>query len=319
MDAERLQEHKLRNGLQSLLLIAGLGLLCAYPAWLLAGPLGAWLALGLVAFGYVFNPVASPALVMRLYHGEVIHPSAAPRLYRILQALSQRAGLPRVPTLYYLPSRVMNAFTSGDPDNAVIALSDGLLRRMELRELAGVLGHEISHIAHRDTQVMGVADLTARITSYLSLAGVFLLIVNLPLLLFTGMYVDWLAIFILLAAPGVSALLQLALSRNREFEADLYSAELSGDPEALASALDKMERLQGRALETLLLPGQAIPDPSLLRSHPPTRERITRLLDLRERRPLSDLLLRLGAAEPWNEIHYRDCERPRWRRTGIWF
>ncbi len=319
MDKQRLSEHKLRNDLQSLLLIVGLGVLCTYPAWMLAGSFGAWLALLFVATTYVMNPAASPRLIMQLYRGEVITPHGSPHLYSVLKALAERAGLPRTPILYYLPSRLMNAFTSGSPDNAAIALSDGLLRRMDLRELAGVLGHELSHIVHEDTRVMAFADLAARITGYLSFTGLFLLILNLPLLLFTDVYIAWLPILVLLAAPSLSALLQLALSRTREFEADRVSAELTGDPEALASALNKMEHHQGRFLEGLLLPGQRIPDPSLLRTHPPTADRIQRLLDLRETRALYEILPYWNVPDPWNEIDYRDCARPRWHRTGTWF
>lgn len=318
MDPRRLSEHKLHNTLQSLLLILGLGVLCAYPAWLLAGPVGIWLAVPFVATVYFMNPVASPRLVMRMYRGEAIHPQSAPRLYALLEALAARAGLPRVPTLFYLPSRLMNAFTSGSPDNAAIALSDGLLRRMDLRELAGVLGHELSHIAHEDTRVMAFADLAARITSVLSLTGLFLLVLNLPLMLFTEMHIDWLPILVMVAAPGLSALLQLALSRNREYEADRRAAELTGDPEALASALGKMEHYQGRVLEGLLPPGQRIPDPSLLRTHPPTQDRIQRLLDLRKSRPRQEVRP-LWGGDPWNEVDCRDCDRPRWHRTGIWY
>ncbi len=319
MDKQRLSEHKLHNDLQSLLLIVGLGALCTYPAWMLAGPFGAWLALLFVATTYVKNPAASSRLIMQLYRGEAITPHSAPQLYTVLKALAERVGLPQPPVLYYLPSRLMNAFTSGSPGNAAIGLSDGLLRRMDLRELAGVLGHELSHIAHEDTRVMAFADLTARITGYLSFAGLFLLILNLPLLLFTDVSIAWLPILVLLAAPSLSALLQLALSRTREFEADRVSAELTGDPEALASALAKMEHYQGRFLEGLLLPGQRIPDPSLLRTHPPTAERIQRLLDLREKRPLYEILPYWNALDPWNEIDCRDCAHPRWHRTGTWF
>ncbi len=319
MDPRRLSEHKLRNGLQSLLLIIGLGILCAYPAWLLAGPLGAWLALLFVASTYVINPAATPQLVMRLYRGEAIHPHDAPRLYNIVRTMAERAGLPRVPTLFYLPSRLTTAFTTGSPGNAAIALSDGLLRRMDLRELAGVLGHELSHIAHEDIRVMAFADLAARITGYLSLAGLFLLVLNLPLMLFTDRHIDWLPILVLLAAPSLSALLQLALSRNREYEADRGAAVLTGDPEALASALNKMRYSQDRGLEGLLLPGQRIPDPSLLRTHPPTLERIHRLLDLRGQRLPYGILSQWQDPAPWNEIDCRDCAHPRWHRTGIWF
>ena len=321
MDRERLVAHRLRNALHSLLLIGVLSALCAYLAWLLAGTFGLWLALGFVALTFAIMPTASPRLIMRAYRAEPIRPQSAPRLYAILQVLAERAGLARVPTLYYMPTRLLNAFTTGGPDNAAVALSDGLLRRMDLRELAGVLAHELSHIAHDDTRVMAFADLASRVTGMLSLVGQVLLILNLPLLLFADYHIDWLPILVLLAAPSLSALVQLALSRSREYEADRSAAELTGDPEGLASALDKMERVQGGLLERLLLPGSRIPDPSLLRTHPPTIERIRRLLELRGR-PALRSLHRPGAwpqLDPLEDRLCRDCERPRWHRTGFWY
>jgi heat shock protein HtpX len=236
MNPERLAEHRLRNTLQTLLLLATLAALCGYLAWLIIGPLGVWLTLGLVAMVYLNNPAASPRLAMALYRGEPIQPASAPRLYAVLEALARRAGLRRLPQLYYLPTRLLNAFAAGGPDQAAIALSDGMLRRLNLRELAAVLGHELTHVANADTRVMALADLTTRVTGWLSLAGQVLLLINLPLLLFSDYRLDWLPILVLLAAPGLSALVQLALSRNREFEADRGAAELTGDPEALAGA-----------------------------------------------------------------------------------
>jgi heat shock protein HtpX len=321
MNQELLAAHRLRNSLQSLLLVGVLAALCAYLAWLLAGSFGMWLALGFVVFGFALMPAASPRMIMGAYRAEPIHPRSAPRLYEVLEVLARRAGLPRVPLLFYLPSRVMNAFTTGGPDNAAIALSDGLLRRMDMRELAGVVAHELSHVAHEDTRVMAFADLASRVTGLLSLAGQLLLIVNLPLLLFADYHIDWLPILVLLAAPTLSALVQLALSRSREFEADRSAAELTGDPEGLASALDKMDRVQGGLLERLLLPGARIPDPSLLRTHPPTAERIRRLLELRGR-PALRHAYRSGAwplLDPLEDWLCRDCDRPRWHRSGFWY
>lgn len=322
MDQQLLVLHKLRNGLQSLLLVGAMATLCGYLAWLVGGVFGTWLALTFVAVAYTLNPAASPRLVMRLFRAAPIHPRHAPRLYAVLEALAERASLPAVPTLYYLPSRLMNAFTTGQRDNAAIAVSDGLLRSLDLRQLAGVLGHEMSHIAHNDTRVMAFADLTSRVTSFLSVLGQVLLIVNLPLILFSDYRIDWLPILLLLSAPALSTLVQLALSRNREFEADRNAAELTGDPEGLASALNTMEHYQGRVLEHILFPGQRIPDPSMLRTHPPSEERIRRLLELRDKRVVLDApRLPIGWVEldPLGEFLGRECRRPRWHRSGLWY
>jgi len=125
---------------------------------------------------------------------------------------------------------------------------------------------------------------------------------------------------VMIAAPTLSALAQMALSRSREYDADLGAAELTGDPEALASALTKMERFQGRILESVFLPRQRIPDPSLLRTHPPTDERIRRLMELRERGGLGP------HRPPGEETEIRRSLPlahhpipPRWHRSGLWF
>jgi heat shock protein HtpX len=280
MDRTRLTAHRLSNALQSILLVATLALLLGLLAWILGGPSLSVGALAAVAFLYVVNPAASPRLVMSLYRGSWLSPAEAPELYQIVAELTRRAGLARVPRLFYIPSRVMNAFATGGREDAVLAVSDALLRGLDLRELTGVLAHELSHIANGDIRVMAFADTVSRIASLLSLAGQIMLILSLPLMLIGGFEIPWLGVLILLFAPTLSALVQLALSRNREYDADLGAAELTGDPAGLASALQKLERYQGRLWERVLLPDWRVPDPSLLRSHPETAARIARLMDL---------------------------------------
>jgi len=109
-----------------------------------------------------------------------------------------------------------------------------------------------------------------------------LLFLNLPLIVAGALAAPWLLVLLLVAAPTLMNLLQLALSRAREYDADLEAARLVGDPEALASALLKLERRQGRFWESMLSPRGQVPEPTLLRSHPPTEERVRRLLDLRQ-------------------------------------
>jgi len=325
MNPDRYYDQRLRNLLQSTLLLGAMALLCGWLARLVGGDGFMWLALGLLAAGYLFNPQLSPWLLLRLYGARPIDPRAAPQLYAVLRLLAERAGLPHLPTLFYLPSNVMNAFATGSRARAAIALSDGLLRRMELRELAGVLGHEVSHIRHQDLRVMGFADLVSRLTQLLSMVGQLLLLVSLPLLLFGGYPIPWLPILLLLAAPTPSALAQLALSRSREYDADLGAALLTGDPEGLASALQKMEIYQGRVVEQILFPGQRLPDPSLLRTHPPTSERIRRLLELRDQPDweLNSLpplgMLEVFEIPGWADILAPQPLCPRWRRSGLWY
>lgn len=317
MDRTQLLRHRLRNTLQSLLLVIALAGLCALLAWYIGGaPLALFVA-AFILIAYRLNPVASPQLVIRLFRGQALAPAEAPELYSILQQLAVRAGLERLPLLFYLPSDVMNAFTTGSPDNAAIGLSDGLLRRMDQRELAAVLGHELMHIVNQDTRMMAFADLTSRITSFFSVVGQLLLLVNLPFYLFAQVSLPWGPILLLLAAPSISALGQLALSRNREFEADLGSSELTGDPLALASALRKMEAPSHRLLERILFPGPRIPDPSLLRTHPPMEERVRRLLELADRQPKTSLGMLSS-----DDLRHLIADRPprtRWHRNGMWY
>ena len=316
MNPEQLLAHKLRNNLQSLLLLGSLGLLCTYLAWFIGGSSFAWTALFLVFFLYLLNPAASPRWVFTLYQGRPLSPAEAPELYEILEVLAHRAGLERVPRLYYLPTQLLNAFTTGTTANAAIALSDGLLRRMNRRELIGVLAHEVSHLANGDTQVMALADLVSRITSLLSLMGQFMLWFSLPLWLFGQISLPWLPILVMVLAPSLSALAQLALSRNREYEADRSAAALSGDPEGLISALQKLEYDQRRRWEGFFLPGQRIPEPSLLRTHPPTEERIQRLRSLQAQPSPA-----LGFSDELGQdfLPQAPPRAPRWHPWGLWW
>ncbi|MCW4341786.1 MAG: M48 family metalloprotease [Candidatus Thiodiazotropha endolucinida] len=161
-------QHKVKNTLQSLLLIISLGGLCAWLAWFLGGlPMAVATAL-VILISYQINPVASPEWAMRLFRARRLSPNEAPDLYRLMAQLTRCAGLEQIPQLYYLPSDVMNAFTTGDRRNAAIAISDGLLRRMAWREMAGVLAHELIHVVNQDTRLMAFADLTSRVTGFLS-------------------------------------------------------------------------------------------------------------------------------------------------------
>lgn len=313
---ERRRRHKFGNLLHSLLLLAGmlaiLGL-CAWTVWGVEGLLWAVIA-GTLAL--LLTPSVAPEWVMRMYRAVPLHPQEAPDLYHLLGQLAARAGLERVPRLYYVPSRLLNAFAVGNRDAAAIAVTDGLLRTLTPRELAGVLAHEVSHVRNNDLWIMSLADLMSRLTSLLSWLGQFLLILNLPALLVGTVAVPWLLVLALIFAPTLMALLQLALSRAREYDADLDAATLTRDPKGLASALAKLDRLQGRYWEEILLPGRRIPEPSLLRTHPPTEERIRRLLALAEEDealalpPLGSLPPRHALAGPTG---------PRWRWPGVWY
>jgi heat shock protein HtpX len=156
-------------------------------------------------------------------------------------------------------------------------------------------------------------------TSMLSLMGQLLLVFTLPLWAVGDVSIPWLAIVVLILAPTLAALVQLGLSRTREYHADLNAAALTGDPEALARALQIMERVQGPWLERIFLPGRRVPDPSLLRTHPPTAERVQRLMSLRPvRRPEPDWL-RASVPRWEHELDRRAPRPPRWHFNGLWY
>ncbi|HWP00221.1 MAG TPA: zinc metalloprotease HtpX [Methylococcus sp.] len=310
------RRHAFINRLQSVLLLSFMAGFLALLGYLVGGGEGlAYLsALGLLLL--LMNPLASPWLVLRLYRARPLRPAEAPTLYALLRELARRAELPTLPTLHYVPSPLVNAFTVGGVRNAAIALTEGLLLTLDGREIAGVLAHEISHIRNGDLRVMGLADLISRLTSVLSLFGQILVLVNLPLLWWPDVRVNWWAIALLVFAPQITVLAQLGLSRTREYDADLNAVLLTGDPEGLASALAKIERGARHWFE-VLLPGFGVPEPSWLRTHPPTEERIRRLLALR---PRPEFGLQDWVFEPDRRGLPRRAGRfPRYRWSGLWY
>ena len=271
--------HRWLNRLQTALLVLTLLGIAAVAGSLLLGDGGLWLALAAAGFTLLLEPAAASGLTLRLYGARPLHPDEAPDLWAVLRELAARAGLPAVPVPHYVPSGVVNAFATGSKHHAAIALTDGLLRSLTPRELTGVLGHEIAHIANEDLRVMGLADSISRLTHLLALLGQLAIVLSLPALLLGVAEVNWPALLLLAVAPQLALLAQLGLSRVREFDADRLAAELTGDPHGLASALAKIERVS-RSWRAWLLPGWGNPEPSWLRTHPATAERIERLLEL---------------------------------------
>ncbi len=316
MDSIALRRHKLLNLLQSVVLLTAMAALLSLLGWIVAGSAGVAWALGAGIALVLFYPALSPTLVLQLYHGRELTPPQAPRIFQILKTLARRAELPSIPRLYLIPSSVINAFAVGTRASSAIAVSEGMFRALSERELCGILAHEISHIRHNDTWVMGLADLFSRLTAIFSMIGQLMLLLYVPVALFSGFRIDWLAMLVLIFAPTLSVLMQLALSRAREFDADLGAAELSGDPSALASALAKIERYQGRVLEQIFFPGRRIPDPSLLRTHPATEERIRRLKQLQPEPVLPELRFDQRLLL---DLLRRERHRPRWRIPGTWY
>ncbi|MBF0179407.1 MAG: M48 family metalloprotease [Magnetococcales bacterium] len=283
IDPEQVLSRKAGNLVQTLAALAGMTGLLSLVGWTLAGEEGVWWSLGVSLLVNLFAPGMAPSLTLRLAGARRIDPSVWPDLHRMVVYLTRRAHLETIPRLYYLPTPIPNAIAVASRGESAVAISDGLLRRLDPHELQAVLAHEISHIKNGDTQVMALADLFRRLTLMLATLGQILLLLLLPFLLAEGRGV--LPILLLLVtAPTLSALLQLSISRTREFAADLDAADLTGNPRALASALRRIESPFARTLlDRLLFPLGHPQEPGWLRTHPATEERIRRLLELEHR------------------------------------
>ncbi len=317
LDHDQQRRHKRRNLCQTALLLSGMVLLLAVCAWSLAGIEGVlWAVIGGTA-GLLLSPRISPRLVLAMYGAREIPRHQLPDLHALLSVIAKRADLPVIPRLFYVPSAMLNAFAVGRRDDAAIALTDGILRTLTMRELAGVLAHEVSHVRNNDLWVMNLADVMSRITRMMAFAGLLLLMFTLPMWLAQYGTVPWLLVLTLAFAPTFVSLLQLALSRAREFDADIDAAGITGDPLGLAAALDKLERRHGGLWESILMPGGRIPDPSLLRTHPKTEERIERLLSLIPEPVVVPDRASEGLVLP--SLFSTVTARPRRRLSGLWY
>ncbi len=293
------RRHAALNAVHTWLLVGGSVGLLAVCAWVLFGPTGIFYA---IVFGVVSLLMASrvsPALVLRMYRAKAVSRAEFPTGHQIVEILAKRAGLIAPPKLYVVPSRMMNAFAVGRPADSAIAMTDRLIRGLTVRELTGVIAHEMAHIRNEDVKVMAIADMVSRLTSAMSTVGILSAFLNLPAILFgTAASVPWSAVLLLVAAPTIGGLLQMALSRAREYDADLGAVMLTGDPDGLASALTKLERIQGRRWEGMVLPTGRVPDPSILRSHPKTADRVARLMALKKPAEAQELPLQAPPRRP---------------------
>jgi heat shock protein HtpX len=273
------------NALKTTFLLGAMtGLLLAMGE-LLGGRDGLTLALllaGVMNFGAWFW---SDKIVLRMYNAQPVGPSEAPELYAIVQGLAQKAGVP-MPKLYLIPDPALNAFATGrGPSHAAVAATVGIVKAMDREELEGVLAHELSHVINRDTLVSTVAATLAGAISFLAHS-----------FMFRGRGRDdggnpLAALVVMLLAPLAAMLIQLAVSRSREYGADESGARLVGYPDGLARALAKLkhasERVPMQNVEPATahmfivnpLSGQALG--RLFSTHPPLEERIARLMAMK--------------------------------------
>jgi heat shock protein HtpX len=281
------------NNFKTFVLLAALSALLVYLGSVAGGRQGAILALGFAAVLNVGAYWFSDRMVLARYGAKPVTEAEAPELYGIAAELAQRDGIP-MPRVYVIPSETPNAFATGrSPKHAAVAATAGILRILDRDELRAVLAHELSHVKHRDTLISTVAaTLVGAITWIASMA-------RWGLILGGGRDSNDrggnpLALFVIAIFAGIGAtVLQLAISRSREFEADAGGARLVGDGEPLARALMKLESA-AQAIPMQASPATAhlfIVNPlaggsggpglyaRLFRTHPPTEERIARLRD----------------------------------------
>ncbi|MEO8123619.1 MAG: zinc metalloprotease HtpX [Burkholderiales bacterium] len=273
------------NMLKTAVLMAAITALFMAIGSLLGGQQGMMIALvvalGMNFFSYWF----SDKLVLKMYKAQEVNETSAPQFYGMVRDLAQRAELP-MPKVYLIEEDAPNAFATGrNPQHAAVAATTGILRVLSERELRGVMAHELTHVKHRDILISTISA---------TMAGAISMLANFAMF-FGGRNGEnrpnpIVGLLVMILAPLAAGLIQMAISRAREFEADRGGAEISGDPRALASALQK---IQGYAQGTRLETAERHPETAqmmimnplsggglrgLFSTHPSTEERVERLL-----------------------------------------
>ncbi|WP_397534063.1 zinc metalloprotease HtpX [Roseateles sp.] len=245
-------------------------------------------ALGMNFFSYWF----SDKMVLKMYNAQQVDETSAPQFYRMVRELAEKAQLP-MPKVYIIQEDAPNAFATGrNPENAAVAATTGIMRVLSERELRGVMAHELAHVKHRDILISTISA---------TMAGAISMLANFAMI-FSARDSEGrpanpiVSILVMILAPIAASLIQMAISRAREFEADRGGAEISGDPAALASALEKIHRFaRGIPLEAaerhpetaqmmIMNPLSGGGIKGLFSTHPATEERIERLMALARQR-----------------------------------
>lgn len=283
----------LGNWLKTSILMAGIMALFGVIGGYIGGSSGMVMALvfagGMNLFAYWF----SDSMVLRMYNAQEVDEASAPQFYGMVRELAQRADLP-MPRVYLIDEAQPNAFATGrNPEHAAVAATTGILHLLSARELRGVMAHELTHVRHRDILISTISATMAGAISALANFAMF----------FGGRDADgrrsnpFASLAVALLAPLAASLIQMAISRAREFEADRGGAEISGDPHALADALTKIDAYArgipmyaaedhpATAQMMIMNPLSGGGVSGLFSTHPSTEERVQRLREMAVSRP----------------------------------
>jgi heat shock protein HtpX len=277
------------NYIKTAMLMVILTLLLVFAGGALGGKSGMTFALIMAFFMNFITYFFSDKIVLKMYKAREVTEAEAPVLHRIVRRLSQKAGMP-MPKVYIIPDMSPNAFATGrNPNHAAVAATEGIMQLLSEEELAGVMAHELAHVRHRDILIGTIAATVAGAISYLAQMAQWAMI-------FGGRHDDdeggnpVASLVMMIVLPIAAMLIQMAISRSREYAADEGGARLHGNPHALANALRKLHK------GTQMIPMHATPATShmmivnpfsggavmkLFSTHPPVEERIARLESLR--------------------------------------
>jgi heat shock protein HtpX len=276
------------NWFKTALLMAAITGLFIVVGGMLGGEQGMLMAL-LLAFGMnFFSYWFSDSMVLKMMNAREVDETTAPHFYRMIAELAQKANLP-MPRVYLIEESAPNAFATGrNPENAAVAATTGILQILSEREIKGVMAHELAHVKHRDILISTISATMAGALSALANFAMF----------FGGRDSEGrpsnpiASILVMILAPLAASLIQMAISRAREYEADRGGAEICGDPSALASALEKIHNYatgrQFNAVEhhpetaqmMIMNPLSGGGIAGLFSTHPPTEDRVSRLMEM---------------------------------------
>jgi heat shock protein HtpX len=276
------------NWVKTAMLMAAITALFVVIGGMIGGSKGMALALVVALAMNFFSYWFSDKLVLKMYNAQEVDEATAPQFYRMVRELATRAQLP-MPRVYLIDEAAPNAFATGrNPEHAAVAATTGILRVLSERELRGVMAHELAHVKHRDILISTVSATMAGAISALANFAMF----------FGGRDSEGrpsnpiASIAVAILAPIAGALIQMAISRAREFEADRGGAQISGDPQALASALEKIhayasgtpfptaEQHPATAQMMIMNPLAGGGISKLFSTHPATEERVARLMEM---------------------------------------